>query len=163
MNDDQLKQHLMALAHHGGICADGYRHMADSDRRGLIAYYLSCPDWCLERGIPDIDTLRSLSADIEDCGIFVDRDFDGEVFDARQVYVFHHCRGLINVAMDYSRAVIPMLYFANGCDITVSCTQANSPAIKVPLYVVAEPNNIVCAADTDGCVFSRHIINPLQL
>ena len=157
----QLKETLMEDARRGGICAEGYGQMRGYDREGLIDYYVQNPDWCMERGFPSLKLLRSEFSDIEDKGVFVSKTFDGEVFDKLQTYIFHDCKGTIRVAMDYENAVIPMLYFANGCRIRVECEQKNDPAINVPLYI-AEDCKVV-GAKTDNCVFKRKTIKLIEL
>lgn len=158
----ELKEHLMNQARHDGICAEGYEHMRGYNRPALIRYYLDNPDWCLERGFPSLELLRREFSDIEDDGVYVGKKFDGEVFDKLQTYVFHNCSGTIRVAMDYDNEVIPMLYFANGCNIRVECVQENEPAITVPLYIVKEEENKVVGGKCPGCVFKRHTINPVE-
>ena len=155
-----MKETLMEDARRGGICAEGYGQMRGYDRDGLIGYYLECPDWCIERGFPSLRLLRREFSDIEDRGVFIGRTFNGEVFDKLQTYIFHNCKGIIRVAMDYGNAVIPMLYFANGCNIRVECEQKNDPAINVPLYI-AEDCKVV-GAKTDNCVFKRKIIKLIE-
>lgn len=142
-----------------GICAAGYGQMRNYDRDKLIDYYVQNPDWCMERGFPSLEVLRREFGDIEAKGVYVGKRFDGEVFSGKQVYIFHACTGTIRVAMDYDRAIIPMLYFANGCNMTVSCEQANEPPIRVPLYVTDERANCVYSAISEGCKFMRHTIN----
>lgn len=160
MNETQLKETLMEDARRGGICAEGYGQMRGYDREGLIGYYLANPDWSIERGFPSLKLLRREFSDIEDKGVYVGRTFDGEVFDKLQTYIFHDCKGTIKVEMDYENAVIPMLYFANGCNIRVECEQKNDPAINVPLYI-AEDCKVV-GAKTDNCVFKRKIIKLIE-
>lgn len=138
MNNMQLKQELMNDARSGGICAEGYAQMRGYDRDGMIDYYLANPDWCLERGFPSLELLRHEFSDIEEKGVYVGKTFDGEVFSEKQTYIFHDCKGTIRVAMDYENAIIPMLYFANGCDITVNCEQENDPKIVVPVYATED-------------------------
>lgn len=150
----------MEAARRGGICAEGYGLMHGYDRDGLIDYYVQNPDWAIERGFPCIELLRREFSDIEDKGVFVGKTFDGEVFDKLQVYIFHDCKGTIKVAMDYENAVIPMLYFANGCNIRVECEQKNDPAINVPLYI-AEDCKVV-GAKTDNCNFKRKTIKLIE-
>lgn len=160
MEEMQLKETLMEDARRGGICAEGYGLMRGYDRDGLIGYYLSNPDWSIERGFPSLKLLRREFSDIEDKGVFVGKTFDGEVFDKLQTYIFHDCKGTIKVAMDYDNAVIPMLYFANGCNIRVECEQRNDPAINVPLYI-AEDCKVV-GAKADNCVFKRKTIKLIE-
>lgn len=158
--EEDIRQTLMNGARASGICAEGYGAMRGYDRDGLIAYYLANPDWCLERGFPSLPLLRKEFSDISGKGVFIGRTFNGEVFDRLQTYIFHDCRGTIRVAMDYDRAVIPMLYFANGCNIRVECEQPNTPAIHIPLYIADGCK--VTGAKTSGCIFRRFIIKPVN-
>ena len=153
MKDEQLKEVLMREARRGGICAEGYSQMRGYDREGLIDYYIQNPDWAIERGFPSLEMLRREFSDIEDKGVLVGKVFDGEVFAKLQTYIFHDCKGTIKVAMDYENAVIPMLYFANGCNISVECEQKNEPAINVPLYIAEDCK--VTGTKSDGCNFMK--------
>lgn len=161
MEEIELKETLMNDARRGGICAEGYGQMRGYDREGLIDYYIQNPDWCMERGFPSLELMRREFSDIEGKGVFIGKTFNGEVFDKLQTYIFHDCKGTIRVAMDYDNAVIPMLYFANGCRMRVECEQKNDPAINVPLYV-AEDCKVV-GARTDNCVFRRKTIKLIEL
>lgn len=156
MEEMQLKETLMNDARRGGICAEGYGLMRGYDREGLIDYYLAHLTWGMKRGFPSLELLHREFSDIEDKGVFVGKTFDGEVFDKLQTYIFHDCKGTIRVAMDYDNAVIPMLYFANGCNIRVGCEQENEPAIAVPLYI-AEDCKVV-GAKSENCVFKRKAV-----
>lgn len=162
MNHTQLKERLMSDARRGGICAEGYGLMRGYDRDRLIDYYLTNPDWCMERNFPSLELLRREFSDIGDKGVYVGKTFDGETLSGRQVYVFHNCKGLVNVAMDYENAVIPMLYFANGCDMTVGCKQSNDPPIRVPVYETEEWGNTVNLMSSRDCRFRRHTIKPVE-
>ena len=160
MEEMQLKETLMEDARRGGICTEGYGLMRRYDREELIAYYTQNPDWAIERGFPSLELLRREFSDIEDKGVFVGKTFSGEVFDKLQTYIFHDCKGTIRVAMDYYNAVIPMLYFANGCGVRVECEQNNDPAINVPLYI-AEDCKVV-GAKSDNCNFKRKTIKLIE-
>lgn len=155
-----LKETLMDDARKDGICAEGYGKMRGYDRGEMIDYYLANPDWCMERDFPSLKLLRREFADIEDKGVYVGKKFDGETFDKRQVYIFHDCKGTIKVAMDYDNAVIPMLYFANGCAIRVECKQTNNPAIRVPLYMTDGCQ--VIGGRNENCSFSRKRIKLIK-
>lgn len=160
MEEEELKKTLMEGARLEGICVEGYGLMRGYDRDGLIDFYLECLDWCIERGFPSLKLLRREFSDIEDKGVFVGKTFNGEVFDKLQAYIFHDCKGTIKVAMDYENAVIPMLYFANGCRMRVECEQKNDPAINVPLYI-AEDCKVV-GAKSDNCNFKRKTIKLIE-
>ena len=156
MNKIQLKEMLMEEARRGGICAEGYGLMRGYDRDELIAYYVANPDWCMERDFPSLEILRSEFSDIEDKGVYVGKTFNGEVFSDKQVYIFHDCKGTIRVAMDYDNAVIPMLYFANGCRMRVTCTQKENlkSPIDVPLYIFGK--NDIQARSNIYAKFLKH-------
>lgn len=132
----ELKEQLMSGARQGGICAEGYAKMRSKEREGMIAYYVENPDWCMERGFPSMEVLKAEFSDTEDYGVYVGKHFQGEVFGRKQAYIFHGCTGEIYVEMDYANALIPMLYFGNGCKIRVKCRQeANKKMpIRVPIY-----------------------------
>lgn len=134
-----------------GICTEGMKRILSKDKDAMVDYYIRIIDWSLENCYPDLDTLRAEFSGFEEKGIYIGKTFSGEVFDKLQAYVFHDCKGIIRVAMDYKNAVIPMLYFANGCDIRVECEQKNIPAIKIPVYVFG--NNDIIAADNDNVKF----------
>ncbi|MDE6009331.1 MAG: hypothetical protein K2G90_09005 [Muribaculaceae bacterium] len=126
-----IRKELLHTAHEKGICADGYRQMLESaDIDALIEYYTAQPDWCLERNFPDLETLREHFADAGDKGVFVDRTFNGELLNERQVYVFHNCKGKIKVGLNLEKAIIPMIYLANGCRMRIEGVAGLSPNDK---------------------------------
>lgn len=147
----ELREKLIYEGRRHGICTEGMKRIMSEDKDAMVDYYIRIIDWCLENGYPDLETLRSEFSGFEEKGIYVGKTFAGEVFDKLQTYVFHDCKGTIRVDMDYKNAVIPMLYFANGCDIRVECEQKNIPAIKIPVYVFG--NNDIIAADNDNVKF----------
>lgn len=142
----ELKRLLMSEARERGICGDGYEEMRNcKDVDALLEYYIRTIDWSLENGFPTLNDIRTMFDRelLARHGIFVDRTFEGETFSSKQAYVFHNCDGYINVAMDYEKSVIPMLYFSNDCFMDVYCGQKNTPAIKVPVYIFGD-NDVTC-------------------
>ena len=138
-----------ASAHH--MCAEN-RHALDcaDTEAEAIALYIKTIDWALEEGYPSIEVLRRYFTDCEEYGIFVDKVFHGELLDDRQVYVFHHCKGTIRTGLNIPRRRIPMLYFANGCEMSL-LAKAQPLSIKpsmVPLYVFGE-NHISTESDQE--------------
>lgn len=136
MTNKSYIESLLADAHKLGICKDGYKRMLENSRDGLLKFYLECPDWCLERNFPNLADLKENWTDCEDYGVFVGKQFKGETLSGLQAYIFHNCTGHIHVAMDYEKAIIPMLYFANNCRISVKCNQQENKVkpIIVPIY-----------------------------
>lgn len=103
-----------------------------------LALYRRGIDWCLENDSPSIDLLRLYKQDCAFSGIFIDRHFDDELLNDNQVYIFHNCTGTIRTGLNVSKRIIPMLYFANGCDMTVKV----DADVEVPLYIFGN-NNVV--------------------
>lgn len=146
--ETEWKKAVMRLAHKYGMCRENFEAVLNCKTKSeLIAIYKKTVDWALELGCPTIDEWRKYFSDTEADGVFVDRSFDGELLDAQQVYVFHHCTGTIRVALNYDMEIIPMLYFANGCDMTITCEQKNFYPIRVPLYIFGD-NKV--RAENDG-------------
>lgn len=150
------KESLMHGARTNGICLDGYNVMRSANTEALIDYYVQNPDWCMKRSYPPLDEMRNF-VDIETRtahGIFIDHRFDGELLDQHQAYIFHNCTGTVRVALNLEKKIIPMLYFANGCNMTVECTQSNAFPIRVPLYIFGE--NTVIAKDNNNAIYRRY-------
>lgn len=122
------------------MCADNRGSLESVEDKGeAIALYKKTIDWALEEGYPSIDTLRRYFTDCEVYGIFIDKHFDGEILDSHAVYVFHNCTGNIRTGLNVGRRIIPMLYFANGCDMHVDGISERKQ-VQVPLYIFGENN-----------------------
>lgn len=137
--DEQWKRQLRreASAHH--MCAENRDALSCVETKlEAIQLYKKTIDWALEEGFPDIHTLRRDFSDCEDYGIFVGRHFNGERLTEQQVYVFHECTGMVRVGLNLRSRIIPMLYFANGCDMTVRGIRNSAMQIRVPLYVFGD-------------------------
>lgn len=143
--DGGIYRTLIDEARAAGVCPEGISAVRSGDLGKMHEMYLRIIDWCLEHNFPTLPTLRRVLPELgEDCGIFVGREFHGETLSGRLVYVFHRCKGEVFIAADYDKGVIPMLYFANGCDITLRCDQQENSRFppRVPLYVFGEDNKI---------------------
>ncbi len=152
-----MKDELVRVARERGICGEGYKRMLASDREGLVEYYIQNPDWCMERGFPDLQTLRSEFSDCEDKGVFVGKVFHGEELTERRVYIFHNCKGTIKTGLNLDSAVIPMLYVANGCRLRIVGTGVRMPLRDrpmVPVHVFGK--NDVSARDNAYVRFDRY-------
>lgn len=134
-------------------------HMCEENRRALacigsksdaIELYKKTIDWALEEGYPSIDVLRRHFSDCGEMGVFVDKTFHGELLDDNLVYVFHNCHGTIHVGLNLEKKLIPMLYFANGCDMSILGDGSESP-VRVPLYVFG--GNVIDAKNAEDIEF----------
>lgn len=145
-----LKQQLMEDARRKGICAEGYSHLRNGDADMLVDYYIQNPDWCLERDYPSLSFLTENFCNIEGKGVYVGKTFHGELLNDRQTYIFHNCRGHVRVGLNTDKAIIPMLYIANGCKIRFVGTGDYKPGrggqrTVVPVYIFGR--NDVSARD----------------
>lgn len=134
------------------VCAE-YSELTSRAKNKIdaLALYKRGIDWCLENDSPSVNLLRKYKQDCAYNGIFIDREFNGELFIDQPVYVFHNCSGSIRVGLNLEKRIIPMLYFANGCDMVIV---GDSPAhVRVPLYVFGQ-NRIT--AQTDESI--EHVI-----
>lgn len=136
-----LKEILINIARAKGICTEGYNTMLNAaNKNELISYYVENPDWCLERNFPTLAMLREHFPDVEDMGVFVDHTFHGELLNDLQTYIFHNCKGTIKVGLNVDKAIIPMLYLANGCRLRIIGTGDVVPKkqSEVPIYVFGQ-------------------------
>lgn len=147
------KEYLLRQARLNSMCLENIEGIqACESKADAIALYKKTVDWALERRYPQINFIRNEFGDFEDLGLFVDKTFHGELLNAHQCYVFHNCQGNIEVDLNSSERIIPMLYFANGCNMTITRADKESAfPITVPLYIFHE-NNIV-AEDCDSIKF----------
>lgn len=148
--EETLKEYFIEVCRQGGICDEGMTRVSGApDFRALVDYYIANPDWAMERNIPNLDMLRNLSAEhgLEDMGIFVDREFCGEILDKRLVYIFHHCRGTVKVRFNYADALMPMLYVCNGSRLRI----AGAPPACEDVKIGKQLRRMECPVYVFGC------------
>lgn len=150
------KEYLLRQARLHSMCTENIESLkACKTKADAIALYKKTIDWALEKNFPPVNFIRNEFGDCEDLGIYIDRTFNGEILNEHQCYVFHNCRGHITVDINFSKKVIPMLYFANGCDLSIG--RANTPhtlPIRVPLYIFGE--NMIAAENNDDITFKTY-------
>ena len=128
-----------ASLHH--MCEENRTALENCDTKSeAIALYKKTIDWALEEGYPDLSVIENEFSDCEDDGVFVNKHFSGEVLNEQQVYVFHNCTGYIRTGINVQKKNIPMLYFSNGCDMTIKASDAYGLSTRVPLYVFGDNN-----------------------
>lgn len=159
MRENEWKRQLRreASAHH--MCEEYRQALEESQSKATaIGLYKKMVDWALEEGYPAMETLREHFSDADVAGIFVDRHFEGEILDSQQVYVFHNCTGTIRTGLNTEKRIIPMLYFANGCDMCVkSCNEwPLSAPVRVPLYLFGENTVEAEVSPQILCVTYKH-------
>lgn len=137
--DAQWKRQLRreASAHH--MCAENRTALEAVDTKSdAVMLYKKTIDWALEEGYPNLATLRRDFTDCESLGVFIDKHFDGEILDQHEVYVFHNCSGTIRTGLNIKKRIIPMLYFANGCEMNINGISGSATQARVPLYVFGD-------------------------
>lgn len=149
--DSNWKRKLRREASAHGMCAE-YREELGSveTKHDAIVLYKRCIDWALEEGLPTIETLRHDFNDCEVEGVFVDKEFHGEVLNDSKVYIFHNCKGRVMVGLNREKRIIPMLYFANGCDMEITGMNNCLVPVYVPLYVFGD--NRIMAEQSEGLI-----------
>lgn len=148
-----IKKTLMQEAREHGICIEGYNDMRGFDIEGLVDYYIKHPDWCLERNFPSLSLLNEYFKRYEYKGIFIEKTFDNVCLADKLVYVFHNCKGSINTQLNLEKSLIPMLYFANDCDMHIHCNEN----IKVPLYIFGH-NKITTSGGATFLIYRHELI-----
>lgn len=119
-----------------------------STKAELVSLYKRCVDWALDEGMPTLTLLREEYTDCGKYGLFIDRTFNGELLCDDTVYIFHNCKGAINIDLNVEKAIIPMLYFANGCEMTIKrLAESQVGTIQVPLYIFGA--NKIITENTD--------------
>ena len=105
-----------------------------------VNLYIGSIEWALGENYPTLDEIRKNfnAKELEFYGIFIDKEFNGETLNEKQTYIFHNCKGTICTGLNYDKRIIPMLYFANGCDMTIrSCSHYPIP-VSVSLYTFGD-------------------------
>lgn len=135
------KPYLQRLARLHRMCDDNRAYLgACETKEDAIRLYKQTIDWALEEGYPDLVFLRKEFSTFGNEGFFVDHHFEGEVLNEHQIYVFHNCTGTIRVGLNIAKKIIPMLYFANDCEMTVIGIEGDEFHSRVPLYIFGDNN-----------------------
>ena len=150
------KDTLLRYGKLNSMCAENIDALKECETKSdAIQLYKKTIDWALERNYPNLEILRSDFSNYENEGLFIDHTFNGEILNEHQVYIFHNCKGTIKVGLNTDKAIIPMLYFANGCEMIIEGTNAMRvmPDI-VPCYVFGY-NDITTHSDINA-IFRVH-------
>lgn len=134
------KAYLQRQARLYRMCEDNRAYLSACEtKEDAIRLYKQTIDWALEKGYPDLDFLRKEFSNCESEGLYIDHHFNGEVLNEHQVYVFHNCTGTIRVGLNFAKKIIPMCYFANGCNMTILGVEGERMfPDRVPLYMFGE-------------------------
>lgn len=145
------KNSLLRLGRLNSMCTENIESLRKcKNKTEAIKLYKKTIDWALEHNYPNIEIIRAEFGNCQSDGIFVGEVFNGELLNESQVYVFHECKGTIKVGLNPNQCIIPMLYFANNCDISVEGIDSNRvrPDI-IPCYIFGE-NNVFTKNDKNA-------------
>ena len=135
------KRELRRKAGQHGMCEDK-RHTLEQMRSiaDAVSLYVGSIEWALSENYPTLDEIRRQFSpkELEPYGIFIDREFNGERLYGKQTYIFHNCKGLIHTGLNKELRLIPFLYFANGCDMTVKSFEHYPSPVNIPLYIYGD-------------------------
>jgi len=149
------KRQLRREASSHGMCRENRDELDSIESKGdAISLYKKTIDWALEECYPNFGVIQRDFSDCEEYGVFVNREFHGELLNDQQVYVFHHCTGWIRTGLNIPKRLIPMLYFANGCDMTIRPGGELTMEVRVPLYVFGR--NLVKLDASGNVVFKTY-------
>lgn len=155
MEQEWIRQLRREASAHG-MCKENRDALSSVESlEDAIDLYKKTIDWALEEGYPNFGTLQRYFSGCSKYGVFIDRDFHGELLNEQQVYVFHHCTGWIRTGINTEKRIIPMLYFANSCDMTLrSGGSTDIENVRVPLYVFGR--NLVKIDASGNVVFKTY-------
>lgn len=149
------KEYLLRMGRLDSMCLENIEALRICQtKEEAISLYKKTVDWALEKNYPSIEFIRKEFCGYESEGLFIDKVFHGELLNEHQCYVFHNCSGHIAVDINIEKRIIPMLYFANGCQLSVGrANSAHTMPIRVPLYIYGE--NTIVADDDEDIIFTR--------
>lgn len=152
MVERDWKRQIRREASAHGMCRENRDALESIEsKKEAIALYKKTIDWALEEGYPSYETLSHHFSDCEDMGIYVNKYFNGEILNEHSVYVFHHCSGIVRTGLNVNKRIIPMMYFANGCDMKILPSGRNNLDVRVPLYVFGD--NGVLSVPSESVTF----------
>ena len=145
------QESLLRYGKLNSMCAENISALKKCKTKAdAVKLYKKTIDWALERGYPTLDFLRQEFSENQNEGLFIDHTFNGEILNEQQVYIFHNCKGTIKVGLNPDKAIIPMLYFANGCDMKVeSIDGVRILPDLIPLYIFGG-NKIIAGNDRNA-------------
>lgn len=126
-----MLESLISLAKQKRMCQEFYQPLSKAKNiDAAIPLYLANPTWALKENFPSLTFIKRYLSKKQEQGIYVDYEFNNELLNEHQVYIFHNCKGKVRVELNLEKQLIPMIYLANGSKIEIS----HDINIKVPIY-----------------------------
>lgn len=138
------------------MCKENLDALKDCrSKSDAINLYKKTPDWALSKDFPSIEFLTTEFSNNKQDGFYVGHTFNGEILNEHLVYIFHNCKGTIRVGLNIKKGIIPMLYFANNCEMTICGINTNKiRPDHVPLYIFGE--NDITAENDINIIFTKY-------
>jgi len=144
-----ISDELFDLAVETDLCKPFQKDWKERDIHGLIEFYKTHPDWCMERKYPSLEFLKDHfdTDSVRDQGVFIDRKVNEILTD--QVYMFINCTGYCKVKFDPEKAIFPMIYVSLDSDMHFEIDGSDTP---IQIY----DNSIVTASVINGGKYKIH-------
>lgn len=144
MDNSWKKSEVMEMAntrvinYSGATLCDNYRNPLErcETPAQAIRLYKNCISWALQERYPTKEELLAFATKetLADNGVYIDMEFNGERIDGHIVCVFLNCKGRISTGLNLNKAIIPMLYLSEGCDLKIKVDDGLLHTIPVELY-----------------------------
>ncbi|WAX17144.1 hypothetical protein PF672P2_00007 [Parabacteroides phage PF672P2] len=123
-----ISEELLSMACSKGLCKPFREAWKEQDKHDLVEVFKANPDWCLERGFPDLAFLKEHFDNKEQQaqGVYIDKDVMDLIL-TDQVYMFINCTGECRVSFDRSKAIFPMIYVSMGSYMKFVIEDSNTP------------------------------------
>lgn len=144
MNQDWQKDKVIEMAdsriinYSGETLCKNYRNPLERCETAAqaIRLYKNCISWALQERYPTKDDLLAFASKetLAENGVYVDTVFNGERINSHICCVFLNCKGWISTGLNLDKAIIPMLYLSEGCDLKVKVDDRLLHPVSAELY-----------------------------
>ena len=121
-------------------------------KEDAVKFYFRSISWGLCQSYPTLDFLRSEFNEFQKLGLYLDYKFDNQILSDFQVYALHNCSGNLQVAFNLEKALCPIIYVANGCDLIIEGKPINSPK-PVVYNIWSYGDNRIRTINVDNVVY----------
>ncbi len=182
MNNKWEKGKVIEMAHtriinySGRSLCDNYRNPLERCETAAqaIRLYKNCISWALQEQYPTKEDLLAFASKetLAENGVYIDMEFNGERIDGHICCVFLNCKGRISTGLNTDKAIIPMIYLSEGCNMEITVDGFLTKPIPVELYYssrVTSPNmqmlsvkdyNSLTAAENVGFTDEELAVDP---
>lgn len=86
------------MAMNNGLCTEHAIAWGEMDKEAMVRYYVTNPDWCLERQFPPTDFMQQHADDelLAKHGVYINKDFSGADC-VPDIVILNNCRGTVEI------------------------------------------------------------------